>query len=132
MSGKKIWKDHNDRDGKRPDSVTIRLLKNGKVIDQKIVTEADDWAWNFTDLDKYEEGQLINYTIAEVAQDNYSAEVNGYDVKNTYVPDRTSVQVTKAWQDGNDQDGIRPEAVTVKLLADGTDTGETIGTQRKE
>lgn len=39
---------------------------------------------------------------------------------------KTSVKVTKAWDDADDQDGIRPQSVTVKLLADGADTGKSI------
>jgi len=49
----------------RPASITIRLLKNGTEIASKIVTEADGWAWSFTDLPKYEAGELITYTITE-------------------------------------------------------------------
>ena len=52
--------------------------------------------------------------------------VNGYDVTNTYSPEQTSITVTKAWADNNDQDGLRPESVTVKLLADGQETNKTL------
>ena len=44
-------------------------------------------------------------------------------VKNSKLVD---IAVTKVWQDGNNQDGKRPDAVTVKLLADGVDTGKTL------
>ena len=37
-----------------------------------------------------------------------------------------SVPVTKVWKDNNDQDGIRPDKVMIKLLADGKDTGKAI------
>jgi len=36
------------------------------------------------------------------------------------------VNVTKVWKDGDNQDGIRPDKVTVRLLAGGTDTGKTL------
>lgn len=42
------------------------------------------------------------------------------------VPGQTSVSVTKSWEDNNNQDGIRPDAITVKLLANGVDTGKTL------
>ena len=42
------------------------------------------------------------------------------------VPGQTSVFVTKNWEDNNNQDGIRPDAITVKLLANGVDTGKTL------
>lgn len=39
---------------------------------------------------------------------------------------RISIDVLKVWQDNNDQDGIRPEEITVILLANGEDTGKTL------
>jgi len=40
--------------------------------------------------------------------------------------DKISIIVVKSWQDNNNQDGIRPNYVTVKLFADGTYTGQAI------
>jgi uncharacterized protein YqeY len=39
---------------------------------------------------------------------------------------KTQVTVTKVWNDSDDQDGIRPKSVRVKLLADGEETGKTL------
>lgn len=39
---------------------------------------------------------------------------------------RITVPVTKRWEDDNDRLGIRPASITVKLLADGADTGKTL------
>lgn len=36
------------------------------------------------------------------------------------------VNVTKQWRDGNDQDGLRPASITVKLLRNGQETGSTL------
>ncbi|MGI6221906.1 MAG: Spy0128 family protein, partial [Coriobacteriales bacterium] len=50
-------------------------------------------------------------------------------VTNTYTepePQVTSIAVTKSWDDGDDADGIRPATVTIHLLANGEDTGETL------
>ncbi len=126
ISGSKTWEDNNNQDGARPDSITIRLLANGEEVTSKEVTADDKWAWNFKDLPKYENGEKITYTITEDAVKGYSAEVSGYDVTNTHTPGKTSVAVTKAWSDSNDQDGKRPDSVTVHLLADGEDTGKTV------
>ena len=124
ISGSKTWNDNNNQDGKRPASITIRLYANGTELTEKAltVTADNDWKWGFTDLPKYAEGKLIAYTITEDSVGGYTSAVNGYDVTNTYSPEQTSVTVTKAWDDKNDQDGIRPESITVKLLANGEDT----------
>ena len=41
-------------------------------------------------------------------------------------PVRTSVTVTKAWDDANDQDGIRPDSVEVQLYANGQPVGDPV------
>ncbi len=126
VEGKKTWNDKDNQDGKRPAEITINLLKNGTKIDSVKVTKADGWKWKFENLDKYENGQEITYSITEGQVEGYSSEINGYDVKNSYTPGKTSIQVTKAWEDKNDQDGKRPASVTIKLLADGKETGKTL------
>mgnify|MGYP001228146982 CR=1 FL=1 len=126
ISGAKTWDDAENQDGKRPESITIRLYANGTEVNSKEVTAEESWAWSFTNLPKYENGVQINYTISEDTVQDYTTTVNGYDVTNSYTPGKTSVGVTKSWQDNNDQDGIRPESITVKLLANGKDTGKTL------
>lgn len=126
VSGAKIWQDDNDRDGKRPEAITIRLLADGKETAAKTVTAQDGWAWTFDNLPQYADGHKITYTITEDAVKDYSAQVEGYNVTNTYAPAKTSLQVTKVWQDQDNKDGSRPQAVTVRLLADGHDTGKTL------
>ncbi|MBQ1466032.1 MAG: Cna B-type domain-containing protein, partial [Eubacteriaceae bacterium] len=126
VSGSKTWDDDNDAAGKRPDKIVIRLKADGKEITAKSVGASDGWRWNFTDLPKYSGGKEITYTVTEDTVEGYTSSVAGYDVTNTYTPGKTQVTVTKAWNDGDDADGIRPSYVTVKLLADGTDTGKAM------
>ena len=126
VDGSKTWDDNNDQDGMRPASITINLLENGTKIDSKVVTAADSWAWSFKNLPKYKEGSLVTYTITEDPIANYSTTISGYDVTNTHTPAKTSVQVSTTWDDGNDQDGVRPLSTTIKLFADGVDTGKTL------
>ena len=126
VAGRKTWNDANDQDGVRPDSIIINLMKNGQVLQSKTVTAEDDWAWNFENLPKYENGNEINYTITEDAVDDYTTIYRGYDVENQYTPKKTSLTVTKSWDDKGNQDGIRPDSITVKLFANGQDTGKTL------
>ena len=125
ISGSKTWNDNDDQDGARPENITIRLLANGTEKEVKTVTAADNWSWSFEDLPKYENGTEINYSITEDAVSGYTVEYNDYDVTNTHTPGKTSLTVSKTWDDNDDQDGIRPQSITVKLLADGEDTGKT-------
>ena len=127
VSGTKTWVDNNNQDGVRPESITINLLRNGEVIETVEVTAADNWSWTFENLPKYENGGvLVNYSITEAEVDGYVTEINGFNVTNTHAPEKTSVTVTKSWQDNNDQDGIRPNDIVVILVADGVATDKSM------
>ena len=126
ISGSKTWDDANDQDGKRPESITVSLLADGSKVSEKEVTASDNWTWTFENLPKYKDGKLINYTIQEETVPGYTPSYSGYNVTNSYTPGKVVIPVTKSWQDNNDQDGLRPQSVTVKLLADGKDTGKTL------
>lgn len=87
ISGSKTWNDEDDKDGIRPESITINLLADGVVVDTETVTEADGWTWTFEGLDKYADGKEVVYTITEDAVEGYETVINGYDVTNTHVPE---------------------------------------------
>ena len=124
ISGSKTWDDADNQDGKRPESITVKLLANGQEKDSKTVTANDNWSWSFTGLDKYNSGIEIVYTISEDEVADYTTVVNGYDVINTHKTETTSVSGRKTWNDNNNQDGVRPDSITVELLktVDGTTT----------
>ena len=120
ISGIKTWNDNNNQDGIRPDSIKVSLKANGKVIATKEVTAEDDWKYSFTNLDKYSNGEEIDYEITEEEVAGYTGVVNGYDITNTHNPIKTSLPVAKKWVDSNNQDGIRPDSIIIDLYADGT------------
>ncbi|MDU7245676.1 MAG: Cna B-type domain-containing protein [Clostridiales bacterium] len=126
ISGRKTWDDENNQAGLRPESIVIRLLANGKEIKKAEVTAHNDWQWTFTDLAKYENGKEITYTISEDPVPGYTAKIDGFNVRNTCQPNKTSIKVTKIWKDDQNKYGTRPETVIVKLLADGQDAGQVL------
>lgn len=84
VEGSKTWNDNGDQDGKRPESITVRLFADGTEVTSKTVTANDNWKWSFTDLDKYNSGTEIVYTISEDTVSGYKSKVTGYNVTNTY------------------------------------------------
>ncbi|SFM46536.1 Uncharacterized surface anchored protein [Gracilibacillus orientalis] len=126
LAGTKTWDDTDNQDGKRPESITVRLLANGEEVEDVEVTAETDWEFPFTDLPKFANGEEINYTIQEDQIADYSTAIDGMDITNSYTPEQTSINVVKNWNDANDQDGIRPESITVNLLADGEETGQEL------
>ena len=131
VEGTKTWDDANNQDGKRPSEITIRLFKNGTEAEVKKVTEADGWKWKFENLDKYyNKGKVVEYTIKEDKVDEYTTEVNGFNVTNKHLPERTIVSGTKTWDDANDQDGKRPNSI--KVILNKTVDGVTTKVEVKE
>ena len=130
LSGTKVWKDNNNQDGKRTTSVKVQILNGDKVVQEIEVSEATGWKFESKALPKYENGKEIKYTVKEVAVKEYTSTVTTdkdgkYTVTNTHAPEKTSVKGHKIWKDEENKDGIRPASITVKLLADGQDTGKT-------
>lgn len=118
VSGEKIWVDNDNQDGVRPESITINLLADGEVVETAAVTAEDGWAWSFTELPKYSAGREIVYSITEDAVEGYTATVDGYNVTNTHQAEYIDIDVTKVWNDVDNQAGFRPESVTIMLKAD--------------
>ena len=126
VRGTKTWEDGDNQDGLRPEQITVKLLADGTETGQTTTaTAANNWTYEFTNLPKNKAGQAISYSVAEEAVQGYTSTVNGYDISNSHTPETVSVQGTKTWEDGDNQDGLRPEQITVKLLADGVETGQT-------
>lgn len=126
VSGTKTWNDDENRDGIRPDSVTVRLYANNKEIAHKSVNAQSGWKYEFTDLDEFKAGQKIIYTVSEDAAEGYTTSYDKFNLFNTHDINKLSVSVRKAWDDNENQDGIRPESVTVRLYKNGTATDKTL------
>lgn len=126
-----VTKEWNDEgyENSRPSSVTVKLLANGQevagktlTLDATATTGGDPWTGTFMDLPKYENGEVINYTVDEVLpNDTYSKSVEknndgSFTITNTKLADgETVVTVQKNWEapDGT----IYPE-VSVNVLKD--------------
>ena len=91
ISGTKTWNDADNQDGKRAPEITVRLLANGNEVASKEVSKNDNWKYKFTDLPKYRGGNEIKYTITEDTVEDYSTDINGYDITNSYTPGKTSI-----------------------------------------
>ena len=129
ISGTKVWNDNNDQDGKRPTKITVQVLKGEQVVAEVEVSAETDWKFEFKDLPKYEKGKEITYKLKEVSVEHYTTEVTDkdgkYTITNTHTPAKINVKGQKIWDDANNKDGIRPDSIVVKLLANGVETGKT-------
>ncbi len=122
----KKWDDDNDRDRKRPNSVTVRLYANGKPEGKTLtLDENNKWEGEFGDIPYSDaNGDKINYTIKEDSVTGYNdiltapSYQDGYAVfnlTNKHEPENISIKGEKTWDGGS----YRPEKVTIGLLANG-------------
>ncbi len=132
VSASKTWIDNNDSDGVRPSSVVFELYRNGEYVGYHEVSADDGWSTTFDNLPAADEnGNLFDYTVKERAVDQYTTKVtgnaaNGFTITNTLDP---QVFGNKVWNDSENQDGSRPDSITVHLLADGVEVASTTVTE---
>ena len=129
---KKLWEDSDNQDGTRPDNVNVTLFKKVDGIKQAIDTvelnKSNNWAKEWNNLPKYENGKEITYTVEETVPNGYEAKYSDdtFTITNKYTPGTVSKSVNKEWIDNDNQDGIRPDEVTVQLYANGVAYGDAV------
>ena len=130
----KIWNDANNQDGKRPETITIHLFDDTNAEVASVTLKAEDfqgdiWTYTFEGLLEFRDGKKIEYRISEDMVDGYTAVIDGFIVTNTYTPEKTQVSVTKTWIDNDNQDGIRPQNITIRLWANGVEVDSIVVTE---
>lgn len=114
----KIWDDfHNPL---RPREITVKLLRNGTEVERKTFGgTGDTWTYTWEDLPlKDGSGNNYTYSVEEIVPVGYEARQDGNTITNSLNPE-VKVKVTKAWDDGGNVCGDRPDSVIFRLLADG-------------
>ena len=108
-----------------PDKVKVNLKNGDTVIDSITLSESDDWEGVFSNLPQRDAfGAVIDYAVAEDPVEGYGSKVSGdaergFTVTNASTA-KVSVPVEKKWV------GPAAEKATVRLLADGKATGDSI------
>ena len=139
----KVWDDNDDQDGKRR-TVTFDLYRklageadytkmDGQSRD--INVNAGDSAAYWFDLPVMVGGKQAEYKAVEATTiDGYTAQctdpasaADGMVMTciNTHAPETTSLGVNKVWDDADNQDGSRPDSITVHLVKNGVRTNQS-------
>lgn len=133
VSVKKVWNDNNNADGLRPDSITVDLIKDGEKYASAKLSEDGGWQHSFTDLPKDSEYSVYENTDERYKVDYGGSAAEGYVITNTYPtdnptndepeptsPSAVDIPVEKIWRDGDNEGGIRPKSIIVKLIKNGS------------
>ncbi|MCW6667364.1 Cna B-type domain-containing protein, partial [Aerococcaceae bacterium NML190938] len=124
----KKWEDYNNKFQTRPNEISIKLKRNGQLLQTLKVTAANNWRVEVTNLHKYDSsGRAYEYTVEEDTVPGYKAPeitgdvTNGFTVKNKYCnTEKVNISGKKSWQDYNNKFNTRPTTVTIHLLQNGT------------
>ena len=132
ITGEKVWDDSDNQDGIRPEKITVILNKtvtgNTTKVAENIVEEDEtgNWTFTFENLPKYENGKEISYTLEEVDVNGYTSEIKDYKITNTHAPETVTFNIVKEWYDYENNDGIRPNSITVRIKADHEEVAKAI------
>ena len=129
-----VWDDANNQDGKRLDSVEAELYAEGQATGNKVtLDEKNSWKASFKKVDVKKDGKRINYTVKTTENKDYTITTtgnvlddNGVVVTYKHVPETVNVSIKSAWNDANNQDGIRPATISVQLMKDDKEEGDNI------
>ncbi|MBR3556188.1 MAG: Cna B-type domain-containing protein, partial [Oscillospiraceae bacterium] len=111
----KIWDDFENRDGNRPESITVHLYAGGEEVKSGQLTAANGWRKTFGGLPKFVNGTPIRYSVKEDPVPWYIPEYNHFTITNRYQPETTSVAVRKIWNDEDNKLGTRPLSIVMTL-----------------
>ena len=130
------WDDADDKDGIRPKSVSFQLKADGENVGDAITVNAgSNWTKTWEDLPEKKAGKALTYTV-EVSdipteEDQYTVTTsgdaaNGFVFKASHVSTSVEIPVSVTWDDAENQDGARIEAVEAELYANGEATGNKV------
>ena len=110
--------------GPEATSAKVTLYADGVEKDSVTLNAANNWVHVFANLDKYNNGTEIVYTLTEEPISNYDSAITGdvatgFTVTNTNT-EKVAVDVTKNWV------GPVTDSVTIKLLADGAEVESAV------
>ena len=125
----KNWVDNNNAYNTRPKEITVQLLRTNGDETENVggpvrLNAENDWTNTWSALPAFDAaGKAYTYSVQEIsAPKHYASTVKGLTITNT-LSEKTELAVNKVWVEAQDNAEIRPEAITVELLANGKQSG---------
>lgn len=128
-TAKVVWRDGHNAKGSRPYNLLVTLYADGESCGSYTMTEADldatgyTWLHTFTNLPTKVDGEEVAYTIGVTEPAHYIAQTQGNTITMTHVMD---IPILVRWHDQRDNDGVRPEVLTLELFGDSVKTDTSI------
>lgn len=133
------WDDDDNRDGKRPENIIIKLVQDGKEIGQAVtLDESNKLTYKFDNVEYQDaKGNIHNYTFKKAGtKDDYNYILKSpkkyddrleYEIVAKHDPEKISVKGRKIWQGKKtgllsryDESSLnRPTSIKVKMYRNG-------------
>ena len=132
------WVDDNNNDGIRPTEIvagmvqkvgeeTSAVVQNNLAV-TRTLNSSNNYSVSVTGLPKYQDGQEVEYSASLIdpasGVEGYTMSVNNTILVFRHTSESGAVSAKMIWNDENNNDGIRPVAVTAELYKDGVPTGD--------
>ena len=110
--------------------IEVQLYRNDEAYGNPISLENGETSHSWIDLDKTDsKGVDYEYTVDELTElENYSKDVDGSTITNTYISPKTSFTVNKVWVDGPD---VHP-SIEVQLYRNNEVFGDSVSLENGE
>ena len=123
IGGTVTWDDEDDKYGRRPESVTLHLYRNGlDTGETRTASAANGWSYSFGDLKVFQNFERTEFTVIEDPVKGYSISSGDYNFTNVFDKSvYTTINGIIYWKDSYDSYGARPDTVTLHLYANGVE-----------
>ncbi len=122
ITGNVIWDDEDNRDGVRPERVTVTLTCSDGT---KITKEVEpNWTFEFKDLPTIKNGVEVTYELTSSDVNDYQGPTidktndNQYNITYVHKPERMTIIIDNIWEDDDNSYGKRPDKLIIYLFAD--------------
>ena len=141
LSVEKKWVDSNDADGKRPESIEVKVTRSvddapkDETFEKTLILSANkddaskDWKASLSDLPAVDaNGKEYTYYVDEVKVDGYEVNIESessidkygnvsysFTLANTHEAQKVAVKVKKVWEDNDNKAEVRPTSIAVQL-----------------
>ncbi len=89
----KVWKDNNDKAGKRPQQISVGLYCNGTLQEKVTLNAANNWTYQWEGLSKKDEWKIEELNVPKGYASSVTSEENIYTVTNKWTPAKPPAKV---------------------------------------
>lgn len=82
----KVWKDNNDKAGRRPDSIKVGIYCDGKLQEKKTLSAANNWTCQWKNLDNSRKWKVKELDVPDGYTSEITSQESTYTITNTFTP----------------------------------------------